>query len=170
VFKSVFISVFVLCVLLQSGFVALHTIARIRQHKSHIKSILKKELKSGKCDAVLVAFTEDQLREAEWEHSKEFFLGDDKFDVVRTSDSAGVKIYHCINDKKEKEFFKALDKGTKQNTLLEDVLKKFCVNTFVIPGLGLQPSGRSITHSDHFSMDYTYGFTHSLFRPPSQNA
>lgn len=157
---------FVLCIFLQSGFVAVHTIWRIRQHKAFIKSIVKKQLKSGKCDAVLVAFTEDQLRDAEWEHSKEFFLGDDKFDVVRTSDSAGVKIYHCINDKKEKELFKALDKGKQQKTLMEDVIKKFCLNIHEFHGVELQSSGQFIIHGDYFSRDYTYGFTHSLFRPP----
>ncbi len=158
---------FVVCIALQSGFVAVYTITRIKCHKAYIKSLLKRDLKSGKFDAELVVFSEEQLRNAEWEHSREFFLGEDKFDVVRIVDSDGIKLYHCINDKREKELFKSLDTHKKQKNLLEDVIKKFCLNIPSLPSFYLRTINTPVLHRDYFSDQYTYSFSDLHFRPPT---
>jgi len=167
VFKKAAILCFVICIVLQSGFVAVVNISKILSHKAYVKSILKRELKSGKFNAELVCFTEVQLSHAEWEHSREFFLGEEKYDVVKTVDSGGIKIYHCINDKKEKELFKTLDKHQKQNNLLEDVIKKFCLNTHTAAPINLYHQDISLQHRDYFRLDYTFFFLNANFRPPS---
>jgi hypothetical protein len=107
----------------QSGFVSLYTISEIRKHKKAVKTLMKAELKNGLHNSDLSNFSEKDLENAEWEHSKEFFLGDEKYDVVKIENTKQGKLYHCINDKKEIELFKSLDKNKKQKTVLDDLLQ-----------------------------------------------
>lgn len=125
--RRIFISMFIAAIVLQSGFISVVTIVAIKQHKALIKSKMKAELRSGKHNADLVVFTEQDLKFAKWEHSKEFFLGDGKYDVVRTEITKDGKIYHCVNDTKEIELYKNLDTHGKQKSVFEDIVKKFTI-------------------------------------------
>ena len=126
-FKAAVIFVFISSLLVQSGFISLYTVSEIRKHKKAVKTLMKAELKNGLHNADLTKFSEKDLEKAKWEHSKEFFLGADKYDVVRIEKTTEGKIYHCINDKKEIELYKSLEKNKKQKTVLDDLLKKFCI-------------------------------------------
>lgn len=46
-------------------------------------------------------FSEHELRNANWEHSREFYLKEHLYDVYRISHRNGTKYFHCIKDKKE---------------------------------------------------------------------
>jgi len=150
----------------QSGFISLYTISEIRKHKKAVKTIMKAELKNGLHNADLTKFSEKDLENAEWEHSKEFFLGGEKYDVVKIENTKQGKVYHCINDKKEIELFKSLDKNKKQKTVIDDLLKKFCMifklfknDERVITSI---KQGFSVLNS----VDYKNLYAASLFRPP----
>lgn len=127
---------------------------------------MKAELKNGLHNADLTKFSEKDLEKAKWQHSKEFFLGDEKYDVVRIEKTTEGIVYHCINDKKEIQLYKSLDKNKKQKTVLDDLLKKFCV-IFKL----FKNDGRAITSLKQVfcslnSIDYKNQFAASLFRPP----
>lgn len=127
----------------------------------------KKELKQGLHDRDLEIFTEDQLANAEWEHSKEFFLGDEKYDVVKTSKKNGKIIYHCINDKKEKELFSKLDTGRKRNRYFEDIIKKVCLNLPQDKTESVQFFNLCTNYSVFQSDSYSCNYLKKTFRPPT---
>ena len=145
---------------------AIYIIAKIKNHKVYIKLLVEKEYKNRKSETTLVVFTKEQLKYAEWEDDREFFLGDEKFDVVKITDSGSTKMYYCINDKEEKELFMNLDKSEKQNNILEEVIKKFCLNEYQLDFIGVQDMNTSLKHIDYFSDHYTYGYSEPHFRPP----
>ena len=165
-FKTAVIFVFISSLLVQSGFISLYTVSEIRKHKKAVKTLMKAELKNGLHNADLTKFSEKDLENAEWEHSKEFFLGDEKYDVVRIEKTSEGKIYHCINDKKEIQLYKSLEKNKKQKTVLDDLLKKFCMISKLFKN-----DERAITSLKQGfcslnSIDYKNQYAASLFRPP----
>ena len=167
VFKHLVIALFVLAVLLQSGFVAMHTVHRIRAHKRLVKQEMKIQLKSGRHNAMLTAFTDSDLKEAVWEHSREFFLNGNKYDVVRIVKQNGQTTFWCINDKLELELYKALDKEQNKQSVLSDMFKK----------LSLTVSCKSYTEVLHrmayciayptWQRAYQFAWESALFRPPA---
>ena len=165
--KKPCIVLFVFLILSQSGGISIIQVVSIKLHKAAIKAIAKKELKQGLHDRDLEYFTEDQLANAEWEHSKEFFLGDEKYDVVKTSKRNGKIIYHCINDKKEKELFSKLDSGRKRNRYFEDIIKKICLNLPQDKSELLQLPSLSIDYSVFQSDSYSCNYWKKTFRPPT---
>ena len=165
-FKTAVIFVFITSLLVQSGFISLYTVSEIRKHKKAVKALMKAELKNGLHNADLTKFSEKDLENVEWEHSKEFFLGDEKYDVVRIEKTTEGKIYHCINDKKEIQLYKSLEKNKKQKTVLDDLLKKFCMISKLFTN-----DERAITilkqgFCSLNSIDYKNQYAASLFRPP----
>ncbi len=167
-FKPTVIFVFISSLLVQFGFVSLYTIFEIRKHKKAVKILMKAELKKGLHNADLTLFSEKDLEYAEWEHSKEFFLGEEKYDVVKIETTKDGKVYHCVNDKKEIELYKSLDKNKKQKSLLDDMLKKFCA--FSVYN---QKNDRYIlsTKENLFGLvhdGYESQYQSSILRPPIQ--
>jgi hypothetical protein len=167
VLKKTVIILFLACIVLQSGFMAVYTMTGIWEHKRQVKALLRNELRTGKFDAELVVFTEKQLEHAKWEHSKEFFLGQEKYDVVRVHETNGQKTYECINDKKEMALYKTLDKHKTQDNVLEKVLKKFCQQVNSIEEFQSERNYSHVSHADYFSQDYSYGYSKTHFRPPT---
>jgi hypothetical protein len=168
VFKTAVIFVFISSLLVQSGFVSLYTISEIRKHKKAVKTLMKAELKNGLHNADLTKFSEKDLENAEWEHSKEFFLGDEKYDVVKIENTKQGKLYHCINDKKEIELFKSLDKNKKQKTVLDDLLKKFCMISKLFKVEEKVSSSLKQRFCSLNTIDYKNQYAASLYRPPIQ--
>ena len=165
-FKAAVIFLFISSLLVQSGFVSLYTISQISQHKNELKELREAELKNGLHKNELTVFSENELKNAEWEHSKEFFLGAEKYDVVKIENTKNGKVFHCINDKKEIELYKSLDKNKKQKTVLDDLLKKFCMISKLFKN-----DERAITSLKQGfcslnGIDYKNRYTASLFRPP----
>lgn len=159
---------FVFLILSQSGGISILQVVSIKLHKAAIKAMAKKELKQGLHDQKLEFFTEDQLVDAKWEHSKEFFLGDEKYDVVKTSKKDNKIIYHCINDKKEKELFSKLDTGRKRNRNFEDIIKKICLNLpHAKPEITSLSSISIINFGVYQSESYSFNFRNKTFRPPT---
>lgn len=127
---------------------------------------MKAELKKGLHNADLTLFSEAELADAEWEHAKEFFLGDEKYDVVKVVQTAKGKVYHCVNDKKEKELYRQLDQNKKQKTILDELIKKFCLysNTNTIQK---QYEYQNLhDYSIVYKLNVANGFSKALFRPP----
>ena len=167
-FKTAVILVFISSLLVQSGFISLYTISEIREHKKAIKTLTKAELKKGLHNADLTLFSEKELEYAEWEHSKEFFLGSEKYDVVKIETTKDGKLYHCVNDKKEIELYKSLDKNKKQSTVLDEMLKKFCLfsahnQKIVSIILSTKENLFALVH-----VGYENQYQSSLLRPPIQ--
>lgn len=159
---------FVFLILSQSGGISILQVVSIKFHKAAIKAIAKKELKQGLHDQKLEVFTEGQLADAKWEHSKEFFLGDEKYDVVKTTKKDNKIVYHCINDKKEKELFSKLDTGRKRNRYFEDIIKKICLNLPQGKPEIISLSSISIINFAIYQSDsYSYNFCKKAFRPPT---
>jgi hypothetical protein len=150
----------------QSGFVSLYTISEIRKHKKAVKTSMKAELKNGLHNSDLTKFSEKDLENAEWEHSKEFFLGHEKYDVVKIETTKDGKVYHCVNDKKEIELYKSLDKNKKQRTVLDDMLKKFCAISKLFKAEEKLSSSIKQRFFSLNTIDYKNQYAASLFRPP----
>ncbi len=127
---------------------------------------MKAELKNGLHNADLTKFSEKDLEKAKWEHSKEFFLGADKYDVVRIEKTTEGKIYHCINDKKEIELYKSLEKNKKQKTVLDDLLKKFCMIYKLLKNEEKEITSPKQGFCSLKSIDYKNQYAASLYRPP----
>ncbi len=165
-FKPAVIFVFISSLLVQFGFVSLYTIFEIRKHKKVVKILIRAELKKGLHNADLTLFSEKELEYAEWEHSKEFFLGKEKYDVVKIETTKDGKVYHCVNDKKEIELYKSLDKNKKQKTVLDDLLKRFCMVSNLLKTeakvISTLKQGFCILNA----IDYKNQYAASLFRPP----
>jgi len=166
VFKEAVIFVFISSLLVQSGFVSMYTISEIKKHKKAVKILMKAELKNGLHNAELTKFSEKELEKAEWEHSKEFFLGNEKYDVVKIENTKQGKLYHCINDKKEIELFKSLDKNKKQKTVLDDLLKKFSMISKLFKTEENVSSSLKQVFCSLNSIDYKNQYAASFFRPP----
>ena len=165
-FKTAVILVFISSLLVQSGFISLYTISEIRKHKKAIKTLMKAELKKGLHNADLTLFSEKELEYAEWEHPKEFFLGSEKYDVVKIETTKDGKLYHCVNDKKEIELYKSLDKNKKQKSVLDDLLKKFCMISRLFKNDERAITALKQGFCSLNSSDYKNQYATSLFRPP----
>ena len=165
-FKTAVILVFISSLLVQSGFISLYTISEIRKHKKAIKTLMKAELKKGLHNADLTLFSEKELEYAEWEHSKEFFLGSEKYDVVKIETTKDGKLYHCVNDKKEIELYKSLDKNKKQKSVLDDLLKKFCMISRLFKNDERAITALKQGFCSLKSSDYKNQYAASLYRPP----
>jgi hypothetical protein len=167
VLKKFVITLFTVVILLQSGFVAMHAVFKIKEHKRLVKKEIKKQLKDGRHNKDLVAFTSQQLRSAKWEHSKEFFLGSGKYDVVRTEEKNGVKIYWCINDSKEQDLYKKLNKNQSEQNTFADVFKKLTQISYVGAVTPVVSRLETDIPYPNWMNHYQYHLSLSLFRPPS---
>lgn len=165
VLRKLFILLFVSAVILQSGFVSVVTVIRIKHHRSVVKAKMKSELAGGLHNSQLETFTEEELLGASWVHSKEFFLGNGKYDVIRTEQGEKGKIYFCINDSKEIELYKSLDKQGEQKNILEDVIRKYAFSG-LRETFSFKSASSEIFHLDFYSAKETEVYPSSLFRPP----
>lgn len=127
---------------------------------------MKAELKKGLHNAELTLFSEAELADAEWEHAKEFFLGDEKYDVVKVVQTAKGKVYHCVNDKKEKELYRQLDQNKKQKTILDELIKKFCLYSNTSQYNVSHLTVHNTQYSHYRGKTYHYCFSQFSFRPP----
>lgn len=167
--RKSFILLFVSAIILQSGFVSVYTLVSIRQHKAVVKARMKAELKNGLHNPDLEVFTEARMAAARWVHSKEFFLGSGKYDIVRITGEGKDKLYHCINDTREMALYKSLDKHGKQKNVLEDVMRKFCAQ--LVP-LRAEAVFCALSERVYPPMDVQFQtrVLPCLFRPPASQA
>ncbi len=131
---------------------------------------MKRQLKAGKHNKDLVCFSSQQLKDASWVHSKEFFLGDGKYDVVRIQEKNGESIFWCINDIKEQDLYKKLDKHQADQNSFTDVFKKYnqiCQGPLLISSFSCPLIEIPFPEWNNF---YQYQLTLSLFRPPDNIA
>ena len=158
---------FVLAVLIQSGFVAIYSVIAIKSHKQLVKKEMKRQLREGWHNKDLVAFSEPELQSAQWEHSKEFFLGNSKYDVVRIQVLNGQKVFWCINDNKELALYKRLDQQSTESKAVFDLFKKISL-------VNMTSAQEAMTHRLVVNIDfpkwhrqYKYAPTETVFRPPA---
>jgi hypothetical protein len=166
VFSKSFLSVLVLAILLQSGVFSILAIYSIRQYKLAVKQMMKAELKNGLHDSLLLKFTPVQLKHAHWEHSAEFVLGGEKYDVVKTLNEDGEQVYYCINDKREKELYKKLDRHNTNKASLDDLIKKFTLQ-FVPIGKekDIAYQAKRMEYSN-YAMNYKFNGLYNQLKPP----
>ena len=127
---------------------------------------MKRQLKAGKHNKDLVSFSSQQLKDASWVHSKEFFLGNGKYDVVRIEEKNGESIFWCINDSKEQDLYKKLDKHQTDQNSFTDVFKKYnqiCQGSLHISSFSRPQIEIPFPEWNNF---YQYHLSLSLFRPP----
>lgn len=100
--------VYILLLVLGGSFFIPHLIFKIKQ--SYVRKEIKKAIKSGIPKTEMICFTEDDIKNAQWEKpQKEFWLNGELFDIVKKEISNGITYYWCINDHQEKELFATLD-------------------------------------------------------------
>lgn len=100
----------------------------VSQHKKHLKEMLR----NGVFDGDLVFFSKAELKNARWEHDKEFYRGDEKYDIVKTTTEGNVEGYLCINDKKEESLIKGFQGTQKKSKLLDELIKKITIQEFPV--------------------------------------
>lgn len=165
-FKNSFVSLCVLLILLQSGISAFYTVSKLKHHKREIKKALRQELNSGIVNSKIVIFTSNQLAEANWEHSKEFFLGDDKYDVLKTTVENNETKWFCIKDDKELLLLKSLSHKETNKVNFEDVIKKIQLTEFNVYTSVTSLNELEIQYSSMSNSTYSYLFKSDNFRPP----
>lgn len=126
---------------------------------------MKAELSTGNHLQSLTIFSESDLASAIWEHDKEFFLGKEKFDVVKTVLVDGVKTFYCINDSEEIELLKALQKQSKDDKTFENVIKKFQVVHSAWLAVIIPQSSGTIQHRAWMNI-YSYTSVTQRLKPP----
>jgi hypothetical protein len=165
--KKVAISVFILAVLAQSGFVALSSALRVVFHKLEMYETIETALMNGQMVSELDVFTETQLKQAEWEHAGEFELNGEKYDVLEVMEVNGVKTYRCVNDTKETILVNQLDKSGKVSYVLDEMLKKIQFNSLMF---SVHPDAVSAINGlwkESYSNLYAFSFLKFNFRPPT---
>jgi hypothetical protein len=156
----------ILAVLVLSGAGALVDTVQIVLHKKEMKQKIKTDLKSTMNSELIVVFTQYDLKSAKWEHESEFFLGDEKYDVIKVLDSNQSKLYYCLNDKLEKELLEKASQNQTKKINFEEVLKKInlkvdlCEWRFNSDFSGFISFGK-------LCLNYQYEDLHSLLKPPS---
>ncbi|MCC6817422.1 MAG: hypothetical protein IT245_00825 [Bacteroidia bacterium] len=134
-----------------------------------MKHLIKSELLKGKLEENLVTFSDKDLLKAEWEHAKEFFLDDEKYDVIRVVASENGLIYYCVNDKKELALINSMNKQSKQSNILDDVLKMVLVNanhlTVIFDNKHVSKNSNCLVWNNF----YVFDFTRFNFKPPLSN-
>lgn len=120
----------------------------------------------GDFSAETTLFTEDQLVNAEWEHSKEFELNGCKYDILEVQIIDGVRVYKCINDTKESVLVNQLDRSGKVSYVLEDMLKKIQFNSLLFMFQTKATDWIKIVRDQSYKNQYTFCFLKFNFRPP----
>lgn len=97
--------------------------ASIVVYLHHRQTFVRKEIKRylkqsiGKENVSVICAGKLEKKSIKWIRRDEFVLGGDLYDVLReeriNSDST---VYHCLNDRKEKQLFARLDEYSRQNT------------------------------------------------------
>ena len=79
-----------------------------------IRKEIKKKIKAGLAqeDLVIFSFSDKELADLNWEHSREFHFRGKMFDVVRRSDKNDQHVLYCISDDQESRLFADLDNIT----------------------------------------------------------
>ncbi len=141
-------------------------VSSIKSHKKYIKKICKELIKQDNYKSNLVVFTEKEIENAIWEHSKEFFLNESKYDVVSTETVNGIKLYHCIDDKKEVELKHKIAEQQSNKLKFDDLLKKMNLS-FIHPSKHRQSHSQSfINHIELSNNKYYFLFSGDISKPP----
>jgi len=165
-FKNSFVGLCVLLILLQSGISAFYTVSKLKHHKREIKKDLTEQLNSGVLNPNIVVFSSDELTNAQWEHSKEFFLGKDKYDVLKVVTENNSTKWYCIKDNEELILLKSLSDKENNKVNFEDVIKKIQLTEFSVY-IGITTLSK--VDNQYASMSdstYTFLFKSDNFRPP----
>lgn len=97
-----------------------------------IRERVKERIKQSIPNDQLHHFTVEQLSKAEWEDDHEFSLEGIMYDVVRTTDSKGVRHFYCLKDGDETRLVRSLNEIkcaqdlNKPGKNASNLLKFFC--------------------------------------------
>lgn len=165
--KKVGISVFILAVLTQSGFVAFSSALRVVFHKLEMYESIESAMLNGRLVSDLDVFTEAQLKQAEWEHAGEFELNGNKYDVLEVMEVNGVKTYRCVNDTMETILVNQLDQSGKVSYVLDEMLKKVQFNSLMFLVHTDAVSTIKCLWNECYANLYAFSFLKFNFRPPT---
>jgi hypothetical protein len=154
----------VLTILINSGFMALYTISEIALNRRSIEKHLYDEIKSAGRFDLLISFSANDLKNAKWEHEKEFFLNGKKYDVMERVESNGQVQYTCIHDKKEQSLIKELEKDHKKNRRIAYNQSIFA-GTFPVYDAFVFPFALN-SYSNYWNQNYEFAYIGFNFHPP----
>lgn len=138
----------------------------IKSHKKKIKRICKELIKQENYKSNLVVFTEKELEKAIWEHSKEFFLNESKYDVVSTEIKNGVKLFHCIDDKKEIELKGQIAKQQSNKIKFDELIKKMNLSYISLSSNLKIELNNTSNKTDYYKNEYHFLFNGDISKPP----
>lgn len=156
----------IVIIVFQTCLSGLLIINSIKSHKKNIKSICKEIIKQDNYKANLVKFTEQELEKAIWEHSKEFFLGGSKYDVVTTEIINGIKIYHCIDDKKEIELKAKIAQQQSNKIKFDELIKKMNLSYISLTSNLKIELNKTSNKTDFYKNEYHFLFNGDISKPP----
>lgn len=109
-------------------------------------------------DLTLIVIPEKGESEIAWIKSeKEFRYKDEMYDVVKTKNLPGKKLYYCINDKKEKQLIAGFDKTHNNKKESEKRLKRTFNYSYYLP---------SLTVKKHvFQIEFTFPTINNFYTP-----
>lgn len=150
-------------ILLQGGILSLQYVVKLTHHKR----VIEKKIENGLLNEQLVTFTFEEMINAEWENDHEFFLGDEKFDVVKVSGDGQNVVYRCVSDEIEKNLIKDLEKTEKKSNLVEKLFQKVHLQSQNIPlFIFTDLSFENIVQSVFYKNDYSFQFSGFIIKPP----
>lgn len=150
-------------ILLQSGVMTFHYALRVSGHKKRIS----KALHSGQFDSKLLAIRSSETRDLKWENEHEFVFNNEKYDIVKTSYQNGELVYHCINDKDEKQLIGKMAGSEKKSGEMDEILKKFNLQMNAsFPAVLFKPTDAAGKEIAYVESGYEYLFLHAVYRPP----
>lgn len=100
------------------------------------RKAIKKEILSGIPDSMLEIVVEGEVNGFRWKDTgEEFYLHNEMYDIVRTEQRNGKTIYHCINDKKEKQLLQKMTnlvKSSQHGRKQSKYLIKFQIPVYIL--------------------------------------
>lgn len=156
---------FVFVVLFISGAGALVNVCQIALHKMEMKKQIKTQLKQNYPDENVKVFSANQLKSAEWEHSSEFYLLNEKYDVLNVIDSNEQKYFFCISDQREMELLEKSSKNHSNHEWMDELVKKINLKLNVFECRFGTNELQPLTELAHTS-NYKSTSLDGLFKPP----
>jgi hypothetical protein len=143
------------------------SVFQILVHKYKVEQQMQSLLSSGAFNQELIVFSDVDLKTADWEHSKEFTLNGQKYDVVFEHDQNGSAFYHCLSDDKEEVLYNQLAQKQAQQNKEVFELKHSVLSLVGLSVFALASSEFTLTHCQKWQSFYCYAFSPSMLKPPT---
>ena len=143
------------------------SVFQILAHKYKVEQQMQSLLSGGAFNQELIVFSDLDLKTADWEHSKEFILNGQKYDVVFEHDQNGNAFYHCLSDAKEEALYNQLAQKQAQHNRLIFELKPCVLGLVELPVYSSSLSEFTLTHCQNWQNFYHYAFSPSMLKPPT---